>query len=247
MTKKTLVEFFDTSNSMHPNMYPVPAKKMIPDWYKSLQNYAEDFTSETYIPGVNPSTVKRCIPVFDAMTAGYIITTPQDIAVENQNPVRGSRAEVHRYYKWPNDKFPINFHAYQQAEGHPYRTETGKEDNPKFTHPWGIRTPKGYSCLFIPPVHRESPFRIMEGVVDTDSYHDPVHFPFYFVNPKFTGLIPAGTPLAQVIPFKRESYEHSVVAVSSMKENIPGQSLSLLKSKFLNGYRKFFWEKKDYS
>ena len=53
-------------------------------------------------------------------------------------------------------------------------------------------------------MHRESVFTIMDGIVDTDSYNALVNFPFFLNDWSYEGLIPAGTPMAQVIPFKRE-------------------------------------------
>lgn len=248
MTKKTLIEFIDTTGETHESLAPRPAKRVIPDWYKKMEGYAGDFDSKTYMPqGLNPSTIKRCVPVFDAMTAGYILVTPQDVAVEQGRKI-AAKPNTDRQYRWPTEHIPIEFHSHDQAEGHPY-AENQKDlgDIPKWLHPWAIRTPKGYSCLFIPPVHRDSPFRIMEGVVDTDSYNTPVHFPFTFIDPHFTGLIPAGTPMAQVIPFKRENYEHAVLSMSTMADNPVAKTRNLIRSRFFNAYRKVMWEKKDYS
>ena len=59
---------------------PVPAREMLPEWYKQMQNY---LTEERVASkeGVFNSTVKQCMPVFDAITAGYIYTMPQDLHV----------------------------------------------------------------------------------------------------------------------------------------------------------------------
>src|SRR5687768_12165698 len=51
---------------------PYPAKSAIPDWYRNMP-------TEAATPGF--STVKRCPPFLDAMTAGYIIPVPTDITL----------------------------------------------------------------------------------------------------------------------------------------------------------------------
>jgi hypothetical protein len=44
---------------------------------------------------------------------------------------------------------------------------------------------------------------ILSGLVDTDSYRSPVNFPFVAIAPDGVYTIKKGTPLVQVIPFRR--------------------------------------------
>jgi len=43
------------------------------------------------------------------------------------------------------------------------------------------------------------------GLVDCDGYFEYINFPFFFNEPNWSGIIPAGTPLVQAIPFKRDA------------------------------------------
>jgi hypothetical protein len=118
-------------------------------------------------------------------------------------------------------------------------------DFPKFNNPYGIKTPPGYSCLFIQPLHRESRFTIFPGIVDTDTYTSQVNFPFILNDENWEGIIPAGTPMAQVIPFKRESWTHSFGSEKEIKEErLVSQKR---KSMFINAYKKHFWNRKSYN
>jgi hypothetical protein len=85
----------------------------------------------------------------------------------------------------------------------------------------------------------------MPGIVDTDTYNAAVNFPFVLNEPnKFEGLIPAGTPIAQVIPFKREFWEMSIgVEADLVKNNKIGTKL---RSKFFDSYKTQFREIKQY-
>jgi hypothetical protein len=133
----------------------------------------------------------------------------------------------------------ISFHPIKQAPSHPYMNN---HPYPKFINPWAIKTPKGYSSLFIPPVHGSNKyFQILEGIVDTDKYDNPVNFPFVLKDVNFEGLIPAGTPVAQIIPIKRSSWKIEF----GDKKDIDN-TYATLKSTFFDGYRKFFWSKKEY-
>lgn len=210
---------------------PQPASKLVPDWYKNTESY----TSGEKKPrgdGGTTATVKRCIPVFDAITAGYIITSPADVFV--------SIKDGGQWFEW-SDFGLISFHPIEQAPEHPAKKPF---PYPKWNNPWAIATPKGYSTLFVQPFHRESVFTILPGVVDTDQYTPPVNFPFVVNDPAFEGLIPKGTPIAQVIPFKRDSWN---MALGNKKDFDAQVKVSKkLQSKFFDRYKSMFWTKKEY-
>jgi hypothetical protein len=211
---------------------PQPAKKIIPEWYKNLESYLNGKKTPTG-EGRTASTIKKCLPVFDVITAGYLIFTYTDVYVSVKDGVH--------WFEWPMGD-PLAFHNNDQAPTHPKNND---QSYPKWNNPWGIKTPKGYSCLFIPPTHRESPFSILEGIVDTDTYDNAVNFPFVMKDTKFEGLIPAGTPIAQVIPFKRDSWKMELGGKEELKS---AQQTSLrLRRTFFDGYRNNFRQEKDYS
>jgi hypothetical protein len=60
--------------------YPQPASKIIPDWYKNMQSYVNGEKKPLQDSKVF-STIKKCMPVFDSISSGYIIPTPCDIWV----------------------------------------------------------------------------------------------------------------------------------------------------------------------
>jgi hypothetical protein len=113
----------------------------------------------------------------------------------------------------------------------------------KIMNDFGIQTPPGYSTLFVPILNMpNNPLIAFSGVVDTDTYNVPVNFPF-FLKKGFVGKIPAGTPIVQVIPFKREDWQNEVTD--------PDQSLFSkinlrIKANLEFGYKKFFWKRKQY-
>jgi hypothetical protein len=221
---------------------PQPSSKFLPDWYRELDSYVDNVKRPSG-NGTTSATVKRCMPVFDMMTAGYIIPTYVDIFVsqrEQVDPNDPTKFEVYPWYEWSSQGV-ISFHPIDQAITHPGR-KVHKGNFPKFANPWSIVTPPGYSCLFIPPVHRDSPFSILSGLVDTDSYKAPVNFPFILNDSSFEGLIPAGTPLAQVIPIKRDNWSMEINNDISLSNK---DSLKL-RSKFFDSYKTQFRNNKEY-
>jgi hypothetical protein len=80
--------------------------------------------------------------------------------------------------------------------------------------------------------------------VDTDTYKAPVNFPFVLNDVKWQGLIPAGTPMVQVIPIKRDSWEHEIGSDKERQEQ--NKITAQLKTLFFNSYKRQFWSRKEY-
>jgi hypothetical protein len=230
------IKFTKTEPTVHTDFTPVPAKKTLPDWYKNTGSYINNLDKINYFPALQTNgTIKKCMPVFDALTSGYIISTPCDIAIRK---MPNGSTEYH-----PSIAGLIQYHDIVQA---PYHPDMNREPYPKIINPWSIQTPAGYSCLFIPPVHSGNKyFTILEGIVDTDKYHLPINFVFTLNDPNFDGIIPAGTPIVQVIPFKRDSWKIEIGIEDDLK-NIVNLGHKL-RTKILDRYKTMFWSKKDYS
>lgn len=228
------IEFsrYDGLEDIYP---PIPANQMLPTWYKEAQSYWQDqkrpLRDQPYV------TIKKCVPVLDSMSSGYILRLGQDIFIEQQSDGP--------YIHWRTDAVNsqgslITEHAEFQVQQHP-DNQYGYQL--KIENPWLIKTPKGYSCMFLPPMHRENQILILPGVVDTDSYYERVHFPFNLKDKDFDGLIPAGTPIVQVVPFKRESYKMDVVQPDKKLHQKNGLIAS---SKLFDAYKNNFWHRKEY-
>ena len=222
---------FTNTNGFQDLEKPQPASVFIPDWYKNIESYVGG-KKITNGNGLTTATIKKCIPVFDAITAGYIITSPADVMV--------SLKDGAQYFEWANFNL-ISFHPIEQAPEHPTRKPY---QYPKWNNPWAIKTPKGYSTLFVQPMHRESVFTILPGIVDTDIYTAPVNFPFVINDPNFEGLIPKGTPIAQIIPIKRDAWK---IEFGGQEELIEQNNITTkLQIKFFDRYKNMFWQRKEY-
>jgi hypothetical protein len=215
---------------------PVPAKKVLPEWYKDSEL---DFVN----PGDPDKTplagLKRCVPFMDAMISGYVLTTPIDIFVSKNED--GSLK-----LGWNSSElFETFVHERPKELGEKMPRPAGHFPNHlSFKGFWGIKTPRGWSALVVHPLNRHDlPFTITSGIMDSDKYSTSGNIPF-FIKEDFIGVIPAGTPFAQIIPIKR----------SSWKSINNDQGLMYLE--FLQGqtvrtpgksYKKMFWQRKDYN
>lgn len=209
---------------------PIPANTAIPKWFRKIPD------------STDVRTVKMCIPFKDAMGMGYILPLWVDLNVANQN-----NKVIFSYQS--NNVLPSVFgdHSPQQIEGCPLRKTPYGDQPMKFSNPWKIKTPPGYSCMFIQPInHFDNRLHIITGVVDTDTYDNYVNFPFVWMDKEFNGLIPQGTPLVQVIPFKREEWGSSVSELSAESSMAIRKTVKTLDAVFRNAYRLNWWSPKRY-
>lgn len=173
---------------------PFPAKGYLPDWFRRLPAVNEDQLSTTN----TGLTVKRCMPFLDAMTTGWII--PLAATVRMEIGEAGAKVEA----GWDFDRTMMSNHSTHQVKGNPW----GNRPPRKFHNYWTIVTPPGWSCLFINPMNRPNGiFEVISGVVDTDTYRSAIHFPFFATGPDGLHVIERGSPLVQVIPFRRDAAE----------------------------------------
>ncbi len=169
---------------------PFPAKSYLPTWFRRLPPRDNAVVGPTN----TGLTVKRCMPFLDAMTTGWIIPIAATVRIEIAEG--GTRVDT----GWDFDRTMVSNHAKHQIKGHPYASRPPC----KFHNYWTIQTPPGWSCLFIDPLNRPNGvFELVAGVVDTDTYHSEVHFPFFATGADGLHTIEKGTPLVQVIPFRR--------------------------------------------
>jgi len=201
--------------------HPVPASRLVPEWYRKMPGEKDRI-----------ETVKKCIPFLDALTSGYAITLPVDV-----------------YYNDEAKKFMYNSPFKIESDHVPSQTEDVEIDDSYDTIPhkwlnnWKIETPKGYSCLFIHPLDRmDLPFYSFSGIVDTDRHPVIINFPFV-IKKGFNGVIPKGTPIIQIIPFKRESWESKVI--DDIEYNEPVDQFKIMNPPF-NTYKRNWWTKKSF-
>ena len=113
----------------------------------------------------------------------------------------------------------------------------------KFINPWIIKTPEGWSTIFKnPPNEWSNDICLIEAIVDTDTYHSYVNLPYVWTgNQKGEWLIPRGTPLLQVIPFKREETKYEIKNINYDDYMKVQNKLSSL---LYDRYKKLFWHKR---
>lgn len=186
---------------------PKPIIKTIPEWYRKADRFAVNPHTGEYWKspqdGGRIPTWKACPSLFDIMGTGYTLLTPCDLEFYyDQQGVIDVKISDPMYEMFASRRPPMD--QFQHPMGY-------DEHHFAWWADWGLATPDGYSVLYTNPFNRyELPFITTNGIIDTDKENLSGMIPFFLVK-GWTGILPAGTPYAQIIPFKRENWESEVV------------------------------------
>ena len=227
--------------------YPVPIKTNIPQWYKKLIHTPEN------------RTVKGCMPFLDTLTTGYLLKNPSAFKLRHNviNPKTGKKDSFYQAGTISdgiiqgvglniNQTVP-SLHGPQQLEGSPLVEKNRKFPIYKIMNPWIIKTPPGYSCLFVPPLNNaDDRFSIIPGIVDTDTFDSEINFPIVVNGDKYESIetiIEKGTPYVQVIPFQRDSWKMEIKEIDAKELRKRRISFGL---RMHNIYKNLFWRKKSW-
>ena len=212
--------------------HPKPASQYKAAWWEESPSFYE--AENLYKDSSNNLTIKHCIPFRDSLFSGYIQESWQDIRFDIQD-----------------DTFEYHFPTQPDIISHRDHSSlpVGNEFYPiEFVVkvPWMPETPPGWSVLITQPFNRpDLPFYSPAGIVDTDHLNRSAgvaNFPLY-LRKDSSSIVRAGTPLYQIIPFKRDSW---VSEIAEYDEKAQKKILMTLHKTFWGGYKKSFWQKKSY-
>jgi hypothetical protein len=180
---------------------PYPAIKKLPEWFMNELPYepVSDELNDKKLhirDRVANHTFKKCTPLLDALGAGYIIPLWADVMIERKD-------DSHQiFWKTKSDIFSIHGETSRRIVA-----PVGYDQVVyKYHNCWIPQTPKGYSCLITSPLgYNDLPFKAVPAIVDTDSSTLELVFPMW-IKTGFEGIVEKGTPMVQIIPFKRDDW-----------------------------------------
>jgi hypothetical protein len=218
-----IIKFNPVSKFAEKNIpCPKPARTYTPDWYKNIPAFRDGRQSD--------KTIKMCPPFADSFGFGYIQETWEEIEINSGRLISKSsmceiRGKVDNSFSIPNDYTDMEF----------------------VWHPgWNPELPKGYSALITHPINRvDLPFYTLSGIVEHDTYLQAMpgsNLPL-LLKKDFSGIIPIGTPMYQIIPFKRDSWESSL---NEYDKDAQGKITNPIASHPFGGYKKLHWIKKNF-
>jgi hypothetical protein len=227
MTDEPAIRF--SSVATHPYISDITdiklAKDIIPDFVKAQRGRP---ANEKFL---------NCPGMADFLRAGYIIPAWTDFEIKS------NRSGTHIKALSGFEAGPVSGLNYKLVDGLvPLNNVPGAVN--KVPCPWAVFTKKGWSA-YVMPAYYHSPFLkdlyMYPGVIDHDN--------FCQMNWLFTAMhechihIPAGTPILQIIPFKRE-----IIKGKSMKGT--EHDIDFHKygypTKWRSAYRRLFHKKKEF-
>jgi hypothetical protein len=221
-----LIQFLCAPGSNDPP--PFPAVRNMPEWLKKIPQEVEIPEHGTH------STIKRCAPFVEAISCGYIIPLRGSVRFTMPNPQQLD----FQHLDFINTGDVVMGQSPWQYEGAPFSGVL------KFVNHWIIKTPPGYSTLFLPVLNQPNfPFQVFAGVVETDTWFRPVHFPaLSLMRPGTTIVADKGAPLAQAIPFKRDAWTSQIGTWDPQQEETARRALQTN----LHVYREEHWQRKQF-
>lgn len=220
---------------------PYPASKNLPKWFTDMVPYESGGENpKIHIRGghrnkMTNATFKKCVPMLDSMTSGYIVPLWADVLVEY---IDGNHTVQSRTVNEVFQQHGSNTEQITPPHGYHKRVY-------KYLNCWIPETPKGYSCLIVPPLgHHDLIVKAVPAIVDTDRSKLELVFPVWFKE-GFEGVIEKGTPIVQIIPFKRDNWE------STFNYYEDGEYFFKIQEKNFNAtlvgnYIKNFWSHKKF-
>lgn len=226
---KPQIEFF-TSDWATRKHYPIKlARDCFPEYWKRMPGQASN----------KQDTVKKCPGIGDWLTSGYIISLWTDVDVV-QGGEYGPDAS-------------LNNGATGAAQHPPYQCQdmlTQKSHHHgsiKLPGTWHIKTSPGWSIMIVPLWYwKDQPWEVMPGIIHSDNHHCEVNLNMILKSTESQFTVQAGTPLAQIIPFKRDS----VSGVSRAMDNNDIKRHNIILRMYnwtKNGVTKFYKQKTSYS
>lgn len=214
----------------------LPAKEyMPPAWSKVTKSDIREWDVHR---NEGASTVKNCPAVAEWMQQGYIIPAWCDIEImiDYENGRYGLR--------YSNDSMQALGHVEKQFK--PLLDHaTPTQFSFKLDNPWTISTKPGWSIQWMPLFYHDLPFQALPGIMDPDIQvnNQPINI---IAKGTESFLIKMGTPIVQVVPFKRQEI-HAISREMKFKDDKRTAGIRALNGLSRYGWRSFIRTKKVFT
>lgn len=260
-----VIKFHSTHrlNNQSQDHRPSPVKSNIPKWFLEKDKHAKN-KDGTYqliftkgkdgkmVPTRMPSW-KSCPALLDVFVSGYYLFTPCDITIKiNQEDFEKKPINIDLEGNWGirDGKNGFEFCKLRGSEEDLPKPDGYYEIPYTWVLNWSAQVPRGYTIFLSHPINIPNlPFQTMSGFIDSyDIMTGGGNIPVYFKE-GWEGTIPAGTPYAQLIPMKNESWKSEIIEYSleQMQENFKKYAEEYWIGGGLTYYKERDWDKKKYT
>lgn len=225
----TVVEFGVEEHLLEVFEFPEHARKRLPSAYRNIPALSSD-------QPLAPKSVRGCMPFFDAMTFGFSIPLPYDIAISS----RDSGAEI-EVFTPPVQNDVLGLDGTQLVTAVPQQMLGQLSPYPvfKLETPYWIKTSRPVSSLITAPLNHFSPLGVVAGMIDSDQIHTRLKLFIYWLGPDGDFTLKAGTTVAQAMPVARR---HATLRKKALgPEEVRERNAHQLRSRIDSGAYKRLW------
>ena len=229
-TKKD-IQFISMVEGIEETMPILPMSEYRYDWLKKAGDKIKERKKNLADWNKSNSTLK-CPAMLTFRNKGFILRAPWDIhltiesensykwrtSIGNENVAKDLTETVTHHNEdlffnfmssWPKDTMEIVL---------------------KLNLPWAMRIPKGYEVLMVEPFYKDDcRFTTCSGVFDSDLGIARLTVPIMWHSTKGSYIIKTGTPIAQLIPVKKDTITHQNLNLVTDKKFKRDDALTYIK------------------
>ena len=192
------IDFITYNEETLRDFKPILAKDYLPEWWKNQKIHEVN-------TGLVGHTIQACPAMDDWLKIGWYI-----IANKDHEIICGKDYGEDRDIQFTTDSPDASpSHPHSQFGPFVFLEEHPIKDAFKFKMPWNIILPEGYSMFYFDPfLFQNKWFSVWPGIIDGDGFNKNMDNAQLILYPRqqksFT--IKKGTPICQIIPFRREEW-----------------------------------------
>jgi hypothetical protein len=236
---KPTVKFSCTLPAVDKIMPIIPAKDLVHSWKADAAKTYNSIKNESI---QSPKTISKCPGISLIQSQGWIVRTWQDVVVEtnnNQFDVRWAAPINQEKY---NDEKVLDYHDASLLTCFKNWQDGTLKHLLKFNTGWRVEIPKGYTLYQLPVFYSDqNDFTTCAGAYNWKYGVGSINVPVYWHKLNTQTIIPAGTPLTQLILVPEEEYDYEI---TKPNEELWRITDFLVNRKFTTDYKsiKDFWK-----
>ena len=222
--KEDKIEIWSSASGLTEVMPVQESFHFLPNWFVKTPSWSEE---EEGMRTDQFQTVKQCPAISEFMNMGFTIPLWCDLRVKINDD---------GFAEWAAPRTSFHFSHHSEDQLTKYLPQYAKPTLVLKTHcPWKIKTPPGILLLQLPMLWHFNPiFTVAAGVIWSEFQHE-INQQMMFHNPgEF--MLQQGTPLAQCIPIRRETFNYDIGDQTPEQKLLTQQSWIKTQLKFRGGY-----------
>ena len=220
------IQFVSLVEGIEETMPIIPVSEQKYDWVKRAGVQTKERNQGQTVKSRN---TLRCPAIFQFRNMGFLMRAPFDILIKIKSETE---------YEWehgsPQYEELLKLVSHHDLELMYNFMNSWPKDTMKIilklNLPWALRIPKGYDVLMIDPFYKDdNRFTVCPGTFESQLGIGQLNVPVMWHSTKGEFLIKAGTPIAQLVPIKRETVSHQNLNLTTDKNFRRDSAITFLK------------------